>query len=893
MTKPRLALLAVVLTAFFLRVWQLPQIPPGLWYDEAYYSMDATWLLDGGPWRIFFAGNNGREPIFIYLQVPLIWLFGAKPLTSRLLGPVLGVLTIALTYALARRLGRGAAWSYWLPYLAAAGLAVSFWHIDLSRSGFRGILLPLAAAFVFYAFWRGWSEKSFRWLALAGVGLGLSQYTYLAARVLPLVFGLFALAWPVIYFFNRRSSTASHPSSVASSPTREGGEDTPLSGAGTSRAPKGMSELKLTQVLSLSPATLWLGLILMAVVSALVFAPLGWFFYQNPEQFSARTGDVLFAPDSTAELFLHLSQAVCLFIDGGDPGWRHNFQGRPMLGWLGWLGFWPGLFVCLRRLRRRQPACLFLVVALLTLYLPALVSVPPVHALRLSALLPIYYIIFAIGLNYVAWYLLRITANLLPARSPILVLRSSLLALILTLVIIIEAGLTCYDYFYRWANREETYVEYNGPLVDFVNEVMAQSQETPVIIPFHLYIHPTTRYLLHDHFTEQPPPPTLSGPAHLVTLPNNFRMLNVANIPELPTLVWLAQGSDGLGVAYVSRPPRANEQAELARLEAELEPAIYRDRFDRELAHWRSLTDTTPLSPMFTRTEPQRTVKITWTNLAQLVGYEVTPEIIQPGRPITLNLYWRSLTDQTFDYRLFLQIIDAAGKPINQWEGEAFREDMYRWRPHGILPTQHTLWLGPNTPPGPYLIRLGFFDDATGQRLPLQIGEWANSETAAPLDQVELGLFYVSPDPDGRDPRQPAIPLSAAFADSIQLTGVTLPEIRHSSFTIHNSQLPVVFHWQALHPTDRPYTVFLQLLNEHGEVVSSWDSQPFNGLYPTSLWSPGEFITDTFELPLPDGGLPPGDYRLITGFYDFETGQRLPVASGGDFTELVNFFVVE
>lgn len=158
-------LLPLILLAFFLRVWQLPQIPPGLWYDEAYYSMDAAWLLDGGPWHLFFAGNNGREPMFIYLQSVFIWIFGAQPLTSRLIGPLVGTLTVPLLYVLAHRLVRGLNdlpfgsapdLKKWLPYLASIGLAVSFWHLDLSRSGFRGILLPLFTAFVFYAFWRGW-----------------------------------------------------------------------------------------------------------------------------------------------------------------------------------------------------------------------------------------------------------------------------------------------------------------------------------------------------------------------------------------------------------------------------------------------------------------------------------------------------------------------------------------------------------------------------------------------------------------------------------------------------------------------------------------------------------------------------------------------------------------
>ncbi len=854
MTRRRALLLSIILLAFWLRVWRLPQTPPGLWYDEAYYSMDAAWLLDGGPWQLFFAGNNGREPIFIYLQTVVIWIFGAHPLTSRLLAPLIGTLTVAALYVLARRLGRRAGWSIWLPHVAATGLATSFWHVGLSRGGYRGVLLPLAAALVFYTFWRGWRDRSPKFMLLAGLTLGLSQYTYLAARVFPLALGLYALVWTAFNWQDRLRRNA-----------------------------------------------LWLTMLVMALISALVFAPLGWIFYQDPALFSARTGDVLFTPDTPAELFGQLSQAVRLFIDAGDPNWRHHLPGRPMLGWLGWLGFWPGLIICLRRWRR--PPHLLLVVALLTFYLPALLSVPPVHALRLSDLLPIYYLIFSFGLielTRLKYHVSRFTFHL--SRSPLPAPR--LLALLIIAVLLFETGLTIFDYFGRWAKAEETYVEYNGPLVDFVNEAIERSAVAPVVIPFHLYVHPTTRYLLHDWFVEQPAPADLSGPVQLVTLPSIFRMLNVANIPELPSLVWLEQGrGHGSGVIYVSRPPRQAERAYLNDSVADLEPEVFTDRFDRPLAEWRTLADPIPLLPMFTDPTPERLINLTWDRQAQLLGYDVTPAVARPGQPVTVNFYWRSLTNQTFDERLFLQLIDAAGQPINQYEGEAFREDMYRWRPDGLLPSQHTLWLGPDTPPGPYLVRLGFFDERTGQRLPILKAEGGEArmedEAIQPaVDQIQLGLFYVST--DDTDPRQPALPLDATFGETIQLIGVTLPQIHNSQFTtpalrsgasVLNSPLIVTFHWRAFHPTDRPYTIFLQLLDAQGQVVSSWDSQPFHGLYPTDLWSPGEVIADTFLLPLPAGGLPSGRYRLITGFYNFDTGQRLPLAAGGDFALLAEFEV--
>jgi hypothetical protein len=160
-------------------------------------------------------------------------------------------------------------------------------------------------------------------------------------------------------------------------------------------------------------------------------------------------------------------------------------------------------------------------------------------------------------------------------------------------------------------------------------------------------------------------------------------------------------------------------------------------------------------------------------------------------------------------------------------------------------------------------------------------------------DQVYLGLFYVSP--DGADPRLPAEPILANFANAIQLVGTTLPDISGSRLSPSPAagpdQLEVTFHWEVLQPTDKPYTVFLQLLNEQDELISSWDSEPLGGLYPTQLWSPGEVVVDTFVLPLPEGGLVPGKYRLITGFYDFDTGQRLPLVGAGDAVELAEFVV--
>ncbi|MCB0177814.1 MAG: hypothetical protein KDI62_06275, partial [Anaerolineae bacterium] len=81
------------------------------------------------------------------------------------------------------------------------------------------------------------------------------------------------------------------------------------------------------------------------------------------------------------------------------------------------------------------------------------------------------------------------------------------------------------------------------------------------------------------------------------------------------------------------------------------------------------------------------------------------------------------------------------------------------------------------------------------------------------------------------------------------------------------------------------YTVFVQLLNDAGQVVAQVDQQPLAGAAPTTTWLPGEVLTDTYTLPL-SSDLPAGSYRLIAGFYNAATGERLPVDSGGDFVGL-------
>lgn len=97
-------------------------------------------------------------------------------------------------------------------------------------------------------------------------------------------------------------------------------------------------------------------------------------------------------------------------------------------------------------------------------------------------------------------------------------------------------------------------------------------------------------------------------------------------------------------------------------------------------------------------------------------------------------------------------------------------------------------------------------------------------------------------------------------------------------------------YWQAAKPVSANYTIFTQLLDSKGVLVTSWDSQPLGGHFPTNQWPPHEVITDRVSLPLPSD-LPPGEYTLITGMYRLETLERLTTSAGNDHITLTTITV--
>jgi hypothetical protein len=138
--------------------------------------------------------------------------------------------------------------------------------------------------------------------------------------------------------------------------------------------------------------------------------------------------------------------------------------------------------------------------------------------------------------------------------------------------------------------------------------------------------------------------------------------------------------------------------------------------------------------------------------------------------------------------------------------------------------------------------------------------------------RVHLATYGVAPLPE-----EPAIALDARFGEAIRLSGYALAGDPFAPGDI----LPVTLFWEALASIPERYKVTVQLLDGAGQLVAQVDTEPSDGLSPTTTWYPGQVLADRYGVPLP-ADLPSGRYHLIVGLYHTVSGERLPVILDGE-----------
>ena len=363
---PLALILGISAVALFTHVFHLDSLFPVPYFDPAYNGLDALRLLRRNMFPVFFPTNGGREPLLIYLQALSMGLLGVNTFALRLPGALAGALSAPLLFGLGRSIfqDRARQVSLQAALWAALTLSLSTWFISQNRLGLRVALLPPLAIGAMWLFVEGWRRGSCLRLAAAGVLMGLSVYTYTAARFLPFVFVLAAL-----------------PDLLRS---RSG------------------SRFTWRQR--------WLAMALLAVCAVVVFAPLGAYYLSHLTMFADRAGSVMvwnvWQPGSGTTLAQEL-----LWNVGRSVGW---FTQLPLPIFL---GLAVGIVLAIARARRIEYRLLLIWWAVLLL--PAILTIENPHLMRSLGAAPPTYLFVGLGWAVTSNWLLQSVgrANLRRALS--------------------------------------------------------------------------------------------------------------------------------------------------------------------------------------------------------------------------------------------------------------------------------------------------------------------------------------------------------------------------------------------------------------------------------------------------------------------------------------------
>jgi hypothetical protein len=270
-------------------------------------------------------------------------------------------------------------------------------------------------------------------------------------------------------------------------------------------------------------------------------------------------------------------------------------------------------------------------------------------------------------------------------------------------------------------------------------------------------------------------------------------------------------------------------------------------------------------------------IEANFADQVKLLGYDLGANRAEPGGGIPLTLYWQGLDWMGSDYTIFTKLMKADDQSVHGGRDRLPREG-YRtlyWAPGEIITDAFGLPVDPDAPNGIYLINLGWYKEFNRQAVSLPLMQEGQPQEAT---SVTLGPVKIGRTPPGLTVTQatPQYPLNQPLGDSpaLILLGYDLTQSLRPSDGQSNLQLTL--YWRSESPLPLNYTTFVHLRNAAGETVAQKDQPPLNGAYPTSLWEPGEIIADEITIPIPDN-LPAGSYSLVTGLYDFQTGQRLTV----------------
>jgi 4-amino-4-deoxy-L-arabinose transferase-like glycosyltransferase len=337
-------LLGILCLGFSLQGYHVALIPPGFHGDEGESGMQALQLLHGQVPGLISVGWYDLPMLSFAWHAVSMRIFGETVYGLRMSSVIVGTLTLIPFYFLTRTLfNRSTA------LIATFLLAVCHPFIALNRLGINYTQTTLFEVTTFYFLFRGLRSGKWWDFAASGLFLGGGLYLYYASRLVPFI----VLGFLFCLCFADRGSLRRH----------------------------------------------WRGIAVLWLAAALIFAPMGAYFLQNPWHFMSRTTHVFalnslgwvdtpYPQSNAAETLVRQAARVLpLFNYGGDTSGQYGYTG-PMLDFLTSILFVLGMaYSFVHALRPRHFFLLLWFWA--TLIAGGILTLPAPFVPRLAGMLPV------------------------------------------------------------------------------------------------------------------------------------------------------------------------------------------------------------------------------------------------------------------------------------------------------------------------------------------------------------------------------------------------------------------------------------------------------------------------------------------------------------------------
>ena len=716
-----LLVVGVLLLATYLRLDQLNEYPPGLSMDESLNTVDAFVVSQTGKLPLYEDFNRPEHLHRVILALGAR-LFGTQVWAFRFTNVLIGILTVAAAYWAAGQcvadqpgIVRG------LAGLAAAGvLAVSMSHVVLSRSLYRGDLLPLCVLLFVGLALRGLDNHKRRDLVLAGGSLALAMHSYTVGLFMPL-----GLAGLLVVRPQQWRDRLSH--------------------------------------------LLWI-----AVGLVVIAAPIFWMLVTDQNRVLARAGDV--ANESPLDALLdRFDRAWQQLTERGDINSQYNADYAPVVPSMWQWAFMLGLVALVVRLRR--PASPLLMVLLVAGLAPVALADEIPHGLRIVGMHAVYPLVIGSGVAFVMALLRMVSVPRLRRIGGLLVGSAILIGIVL------QARETYRAYGSWWDNNDHPWEIYGRALPHgewfFRGDHRAlgqwlDSQQTPLLVPADVLNTPTVRTWLLDAY------PQVTVESDDVVLPPDTQIV----LPWSLELGDIGRDARQFGLLRDGRiailpPLTAAAHADLVDLiDAGQSSVVSRANGDPLVqvmglpANWTAET--------MSREETGDVPLVQFAGGMQIAAWRGPDTLPVVGaEAFTVGLDWELTSSVNHFYSAFVQIQTEDYEVVARAEGELWRW-LYPpplWKTGLPVPTPYTFQIPAELEPGPYRISVGLYlGPYPDTQRHVTASVWGETHDMATVAWLKV--------PQTPSPLADVRPVDAVVANLFALTGAQAVQIADDTVQI-------------------------------------------------------------------------------------------------------------